>query len=230
MDLGDDAAFEVLHLLGGALHDDAGGRHDRAGDRGERRPSAEAAEGCSDDGEPASWYRRIEVATEVVMTRAAHRCCGRPGSRGPAAGRARLPVAARKQPGGPRAGDFRGHLQRVGPVRDEDDGDTVAAHRGQRRGEGRLARSVEVRVGLVEHDEDRVAVERAARASRWLPCRQLGAGGAELRLVTCGRRRIISCTSARSAARTMAAGSAAWSKRAMFSATVPANSSTSCGT
>ena len=71
--------------------------------------------------------------------------------------------------------------------------------------------------------------ERAGEADALaLPAGESGTALPDLRVSSGGRRRIISWTSAAIAARTTSSALTAW-KRAMFWATVPANSSTSCG-
>ena len=73
-------------------------------------------------------------------------------------------------------------FERARPVRD-DDGDAAApAHRQDRLGQRRVALGVEVGVGLVEDDEERVAIERAGeRDALALAGGERGAALADLR-------------------------------------------------
>ena len=73
-----------------------------------------------------------------------------------------------------------------------------------------VALGVEVGIRLVEHDQERIAVERAReRDALRLPGRQRGAALADLGLVASGRPTIRSCTPAALAAAMTASGSAA---------------------
>ena len=121
--------------------------------------------------------------------------------------------------------------QRARAVRDDDRDAAARAHTADRTGQRLARRRVEVRVRLVEHDQERVAVEGAGqRDALALAAGQRGAAVADLGVVavaaaagSCRARR------PRSRPRSRLRRSGSGSKRAMFSATVPSNSSTSCG-
>ena len=100
----------------------------------------------------------------------------------------------------------------------------------ERRQQRELAFRVEVGVRLVEHHQPRIAVERAReRDALALAAGEHRAGFADLGVVAVAAGAGSSRARARSWAASTTASESTAPRRAMFSATVPAKSSTSCG-
>ena len=104
------------------------------------------------------------------------------------------------------------------------------AHAQNRLRQRFVALHVEVRIRLVEHDQERFAIERPGeRDSLALPGGERRPAFADLRLVPVAADGGSSRARRRLCRRNDRLGSLFASKREMFCATVPANSSTSCG-
>ena len=126
----------------------------------------------------------------------------------------------------------RRHERRV--VGHHDHGDAARLEFGERGEQRRFAGGVEIGVRLIEHDEPRLAVQRAReRDALALAAREHRAAVADLRVVAvrqlqdhfvCVREPRRANDALRGFRRRTIAP-----RRAMFSPTVPANSSTSCG-
>ena len=106
------------------------------------------------------------------------------------------------------------HGKRAGAVRYDDDDAPVAAQGLNSMAQGILAVGVEVRIRLIEDNQERVA---ESDIPPW-PMRVA---------YPCGRRRMMSCTPAICAAFSIASDVARSSNRQIFSATVPSSSATS---
>src|SRR5205814_8143166 len=114
----------------------------------------------------------------------------------------------------------------------DDNGDGAAgAQPKNSAGQRLVAFGIEVGVRLVEHDQERVAVERASeRDALRLSGRQRAAVFAGDGVIALGQVDDGTVQPASCAAAITASGSGGSSKRQMFCATVPLNNSTSCGT
>ena len=113
----------------------------------------------------------------------------------------------------------------------DDDGDAAAgADAGDGARQRLLALGVEVRVRLVQHHQERIAVERAGEGDALpLAGRERQPGVAEPRIVAVGQLQDEVVHAGRLGGGDDGGGIRLGSKREMFCAAVPSNSSMSCG-
>ena len=116
------------------------------------------------------------------------------------------------------------------PVRDHDHDGAALARAAHRAGQRLVAFAVEIGVRLVEHDQERIAVKRPRqRHALRLPGRQRRALLADLGIVAFAHIDDQVVHAGLLGGGDDGSDLASGSKRQMFCATVPANSSTSCG-
>jgi hypothetical protein len=116
-------------------------------------------------------------------------------------------------------------------MRDHDDDGAARAQAENGAGQRFVAFGVEIGIGFVEHDQERIAIKRARqRDALRLAGGQRAAVLADIGLVTVRQIDDEIVNAGRLRGGEHGLGSGGSSKREMFCATLPGNNSTSCGT
>ena len=196
--LADDAASQVLHLLDVGVDDDRSRCDHRAGQLGGRGPAADPdgqQQGDDDAAQEVPANGEAFVASDVLFHRLHPLVCGTTlsgaGGCGSRAGRLGQDLVLRPE-GLLRSSHHCQHVvhsrQRAWSMRDDDHDPAARANAENGLGERLLAFGIEIGIGLVEHDQERLAVESAReRNSLLLSSGQRRPALAELGLVAGGQ-------------------------------------------
>ena len=239
----DDAAGRMLNLLDVGIDDDRALGDQCAGQRHGAGPAADAAGQHDDDHQPGQRVATDGSAGVPFGLASGHELrrsrFGTTLSERAAVAVSRCSTRASTSSLGPNAWARPWFIissmidagDRARPMGDDDDDAAAVAHAHDGLAERFVALGVEIGVRLVQHDQERIAVERAReRDALRLPGRERGAAFADLGLVALGQADDQIMDAGRRGCRDDRLGDRADSaKRPMFCATVPANSSTSCG-